>query len=129
MSKFYALEMAAQVAKHPHIAEKKGLLGLWTSVVYQPTGSKVGSYCNIYDEASAASIKQIMQCPDNELDSMISQMKEWQCCDKGNYRLELCISGDAQFIAMHLTNSDGREILPIRYFEGKKAALIDSLLA
>lgn len=129
MSKFYALKMAAQVATHPHINEKKGLLGLGHKVVYQPTGSKVASYCNHYDEKNATHIRQLMQCPENELESIISQMDEWHCCEKGNYLLELCISDDAQFIAMRLTQADGSEVLPIRYFEGKKASMIDNLLA
>lgn len=129
MSQFYALKMASEVLSHPHIVAKKGLFGFGQKVIYQPTGSKVESYSNLYDDERASQIRALLDSKGADLLSMLRSMGEIECCVNGKYRLDLCVSHDNQFVAMLLANADGSAPTAIRYFEGEEAKMVEQIFA
>jgi len=130
MSKFHAIEMADEVAKHPHITYSKGLFGKFGQVVYSPTSSKMESYSNYYNEAVARQFQTLINSNDENLSQSLKPLLNTKCEDSTNFRLDLCISHDSRFIAMQLNHvADGTitHITPVRYFEGDEAQMVDDI--
>lgn len=129
MSKFFALNMAREVAKHPSIKQRHYLFGLIHSTVYVPTNSAVESYSNYYNEADARLFKNLIESPSDQLQANVESLTKVECTPGANFRLDLCISHDGQFVAMqlnHVVNEVVTHITPIRYFEGKDAETVDN---
>lgn len=128
MSKFHSLYMADEVAKHPLIKDESQFFGLWQKTIYIPTGSQVESFSNFYNENDAKRFKELIECPEKELAQYTKDLTEIECTPGANFRLDLCISQDCQFVAMQL-NHVGKEtmthITPIRYFEGDIAKEVE----
>jgi len=130
MSKFFALEMAHEVANHPQLIKKTGFFGWHQKVVYRPTDSPVESYSNYYSMEDAEKVRDLINSTDMCFDSKLGSCTELPLQDNSTFRLDLCISHDSQFIAMQLNHvSDGSitHITPIRYFEGKQAQMVDDI--
>lgn len=129
MSKFFALNMAREVAKHPSIHQREYLFGLFRSTVYVPTNSAVESYSNYYSEEDARLFKNLIECKSEKLQESVDSLAKVECSPGSNFRLDLCISHDGQFVAMQLNHVDNEvvtHITPIRYFEGKEAETVDN---
>ncbi len=132
MAKFYALEMAKEVAHHPLIKKTKGIFGMFSRVIYTPTSSAMESYSNYYNETTAKQFQTLIDSKDEDLTKSLSPLINTQCEDSANFRLDLCISHDCRFIAMQLNHvADGiiTHITPIRYFEGDQAKMIEDIFA
>jgi len=130
MSKFFALDMAHEVSKHPQIKSTSGIFGHFKTVIYVPTESKMESYSNYYKESDARLLKNLIECPDEEIEQKISALSETDSINEANFRLDLCISQDAQFVAMQLNHvADGviTHITPIRYFVGQMAQRVEEI--
>lgn len=132
MSKFFALEMASEVAKHPKLTISHGLLGLFKKATYKPTGSVVESYSNCYKLDDALQIRDLINADDKEFEQKLTTIGKIDCDPKANFHLDLCISHDCRFVAMqlnHVADDEVMHITPIRYIEGKMAEKFeDSLL-
>ncbi len=131
MSKFYALNMAQEVAKYPQIANKDTFFGLIHQTVYQPTQSKVESFSNYYNAENGQVFRELIECPKEQLNQLLDTLQETHQDKEGKYRLDLCISEDCKFVAMQLNEVKGSNtfhLTPIRYFEGKEAESVENLL-
>lgn len=130
MSKFYALDMAKEVIKHPQIRETKGFLGYFKQAFYAPTASKVNSFSNYYTENDARLIKNLIDGPEEDFSCNMEALDKVDCIKNAPFRLDLCISHDSQFIAMqlnHVVNGVVTHITPIRYFEGQMALKVENI--
>lgn len=130
MSRFYNLDMAKEVAKHPQIVLEKHLFGLLKDTVYAPTSSEVESYSNFYKDADAQLFKNLIDGPTTDFEKNLKSLDAVETAEKGKYRLDLCISHDGQFIAMQLNeveNDVTTHVTPVRYFVGKDAEMVDQV--
>lgn len=130
MSRFYALPMAYEVAKHPSIEEKDYLFGLIHTVVYKPTASKVESYSNYYKEDDARLFKNLIESPKGQVSNYVDPLNDVNTTDGASFRLDICVSHDGKFIALqlnHVADDVTTHITPIRYFEGTEAMAVDNL--
>ena len=130
MSKFFALEMAKEVIKHPRIKETKGFLGYFKKAVYAPTASRVDSYSNYYKEQDAQLIKNLLDGSESEIEQHVAALSGVDSTQDASFRLDLCISSDSQFIAMqlnHVVNGIITHITPIRYYEGQLAQKVENI--
>jgi len=131
MAQFFALEMAKEVANHPHINSTKGIFGKFRHVVYTPTSSTMESYSNYYNEAIARQIQTLINSKaEVELQQSLTPLLNTKCEDSADFRLDLCVSHDSKFIAMQLNHvADGviTHITPIRYFEGEEAQMVEDI--
>jgi len=130
MSNFTTLPMAKEVAKHPSLSQSRGFLGYFKHTFYAPTGSMLQSYSNYYKESDARLFKQLIETPSEKLLQYVPSLQEVDDSDESNFRLDICVSQDGQFMAMQLNHVDGEaitHITPIRYFEGKEALTVDSI--
>ncbi len=130
MSRFYNLDMAKEVAKHPQITLEKHLFGLFEDTVYAPTSSEVESYSNYYTDADAQLFKNLIEGPISDFDKNLKPLETVETTDDSKFRLDLCISHDGQFIAMQLNkveNDVTTHVTPVRYFMGKDAEKVDQI--
>jgi len=130
MAKFFALEMANEVSQHPHISVNKYLFGWLYNVVYSPTDSEVESYSNYYEQDIASKFRNLINSKEEEFDQYLQPLINTQCLEIGAFRVDLCISHDAKFIAIQLNHiADGvmTHITPIRYFEGEQAQMVQEI--
>jgi len=130
MSKFFALEMAHEVARHPQLVTCNGFLGWGQKVVYRPTESPVESYSNYYSMEDAEKVRDLINCTDPSFDTQLGSCHDLPLKEFSTFRLDLCISHDSQFIAMQLNHvAEGKitHITPIRYFEGSQAEKVDDI--
>lgn len=130
MSKFFALEMSHEVSKHPKLNVSKGFLGFCRKVTYIPTDSQVESYSNYYAKQDAERIRDLINCSDDKAQSQVDAFQPIETQPGSSFRLDLCVSDDAQFIAMqlnHVANGVMTHITPIRYFEGALAKQVENI--
>ena len=132
MSRFFSVEMASAVSKHPHVSIKKSLFGLFAKAYYNVTKSQIGSYENSYSRETGERIKPLFSIGDKEVIGCTKDIGLLHQQPNGNYRLDICISRDRQFIALqlfHFENLMYRPVTDVRYFEGEQAEAIEKLFA
>jgi len=130
MSKFSALEMSKEVAKHPMISKSHGIFGHFQHAIYKPTDSQVESYSNYYSKSDAEQIRDFINSSDQVLDEEIAAFPQMSSDTNSAFRLDLCISHDCQFLAMqlnHVSETGIIHITPIRFFEGAQAQKVEDL--
>ena len=129
MSKFSAIEISSIVTLHPKVESRK-FLGLFERTRYQPTHSPIESYRNYYDQREADLFQQIAESS-NPGQRMID-MKEMQTSKSQDYRVDLCISHDCQFVAFQVFVRQQDEYAPyskLCFLEGNDASAFENLLA
>lgn len=132
MSLFFSVEMASAVSKHPHVSIKKSLFGLFAKAYYNVTKSQIGSYENSYSRETGERIKPLFSIGDKYVIGCTKDIGLLHQQPNGNYRLDICISRDRQFIALqlfHFENLMYRPVTDVRYFEGEQAEAIEKLFA
>lgn len=132
MSRFFSVEMASAVSKHPHVSIKKSLFGLFAKAYYNVTKSQIGSYENSYSRETGERIKPLFSIGDKYVIDCTKDIGLLHQQPNGNYRLDICISRDRQFIALqlfHFENLMYRPVTDVRYFEGEQAEAIEKLFA
>ncbi len=132
MSKFEALEMSQHVALHPRVEAQK-FLGLFGQhYLYTPTRSRISSFSNYYDTNDGEAFLRISEASEEEICEQINRMGERQVTGQGEYRLDLCISADARFVAFqlyHRQRGEYQAVSIIRFLEGDTAQCFEQLLA
>ena len=131
MANIKNLEMAAALSKHHHIDIEKSFLGLRTSVVYQPTQSRVDIYIQDYNTEMGAKLERILKAPADKLESAIEKEGTIEKAAISNIRLELCLSRDRQFAAAQLFSFYDLQYHPVtepRFIEGREAEQLAKLL-
>ena len=132
MSRFFSVFMASAVSKHPHVSIKKSLFGLFAKSYYNVTKSQIGSYENSYSRETGERIKPLFSIGDKYVIGCTKDIGLLHQQPNGNYRLDICISRDRQFIALqlfHFENLMYRPVTDVRYFEGEQAEAIEKLFA
>lgn len=129
MSKFNTIAISRFVALHPKVEIHK-ILGLFERVCYQPTRSSIQSYCNYYTADEATVLRHIAEGDDPRL--ALRSAQEIHTTDNGDYRLDLCLSGDCQFAAFQVFERKNNEYIPyskLCFLEGEEASALENLLA
>ena len=129
MSRFYSIGMAEAVSQHTDLEIKKSFFGLFKSVYYLPTHSKVQSYEFYYDRLAKDDLDTVLNVADDKLAESTKHVK-LSDVPNGNLKVELCLSQDRQFAAVRLYQFQNflyRPLSEIRYFEGEVAQVIGNL--
>lgn len=132
MSRFFSVEMASAVSEHPHVSIKKSFFGLFANAYYNVTNSQIDSYENSYSRETGERIKPLFSVGDKYVIGCTKDIGSLHQQPNGNYRLDICISRDRQFIALqlfHFENLMYRPVTDVRYFEREQAEAIDNLFA
>ena len=132
MSRFFSVEIAPAVSEHPHVSIKKSFFGLFANAYYNVTNSQIDSYENSYSRETGERIKPLFSVGDKYVIGCTKDIGSLHQQPNGNYRLDICISRDRQFIALqlfHFENLMYRPVTDVRYFEGEQAEAIEKLFA
>ena len=92
MSSIKHLEMAAALSAYTNIKIKKSLFS--TKAIYTPTQNQVKAYILEYSPSEGERVERLLEMPFDKMAADIVQ--------KGNFRLELCLSDDHQFCGLQL---------------------------
>ena len=129
MSKFRTIGISSLVALHPKVEIHK-FLGMFERVNYQPTHSAISSYRNYYNVREAELLQQIA---DTEQPAQgQASVTEIHTADNGDYRLDLCMSADCEFVAFQVFVRKRGEYEPFSklcFLEGESARIFEDLLA
>lgn len=132
MSKFNEIEMSQIVICHPHVEQHK-ILGIFGNKVrYQPTKSLISSYRNYYNAKDGATFLTICEASSATTEECILASQEMKTTENGDFRVDLCISDDAQFVAFQVFERQKDEYNPIstiKFLEGDVAEKFEQLLA
>ena len=132
MSRFFSVEIAPAVSEHPHVSIKKSFFGLFANAYYNVTNTQIDSYENSYSRETGERIKPLFSVGDKYVIGCTKDIGSLHQQPNGNYRLDICISRDRQFIALqlfHFENLMYRPVTDVGYFEGEQAEAIDNLFA
>lgn len=131
MSRFFSIEMATAVSSHPRVSIKKCWFE-FAKAYYTVTNSRIHSYENSYSREVGESIKPLFSVSDDHVVEQTRSIGLLHQQPNGNYRLDICVSEDNQFLALqlfHFENLMYRPVTEVRYFEGREAEAIESLFA
>ncbi len=130
MANIKSLQMAKELSADQRINIKRTFFGLSTTAVYTPTQSTMDAFRQDYTADESSSLKQLLACPDGQLENLIANYTGLTKATMGPTRLEAAISRDHQFAAVQLLGYSDFEYVPltdVRFFEGHDAELISSL--
>lgn len=126
MANIKKMAMAKAIANDNRIAIKSSLFGLSSSVVYQPTGSKIACYSYEYSADMGNKIKELLNREGLD-EQKIKAMGTVKSDTIGNMRLEAMLSADRQFAALQLFQYSDflpQPLTSLRVFEGGDAEKI-----
>ena len=129
MSSIKNLEMAAALSAYQHIEIKKSLFS--TKAIYTPTQSRVKAVILEYSPTEGEHVTRLLDMPLDKMAAEIQQKGKPAAGANGNFRLELCLSDDRQFCAVHLLRFGDFKYKPVfepRFYEGKDAEYITQLI-
>ena len=132
MAKIKNLKMAEVLSSDPRINITTSFFGLSQSAVYVPTGSKLAAFQNEYSQEKGETLKQLLSCPDNQLETFVKKHAPLEPITTGPSRLEGCVSADHQFAALQLlgySNFEYHALTGVKTYEGAAAELISKLFA
>ena len=122
------LEMAAAVSAYKSIYIKKSLFS--TQAVYMPTGSPVKAVVLEYSPSEGERLQRLLDMSPDKMAAEIEQKGKPVTGVNGNFRLEVCLSGDRQFCALQLlrfADFKYHAIMEPRFYEGMDAETITKL--
>lgn len=125
--------MAAAFKALPQVEIKKCFFGLGTSIVYKNTGSKIRIIQNEYDAANGKKLEDLLLTSAEKLVEDGAPSKDIKKSGIGNYRLDVCLSDDKQFVAAQLlrfVDFNYVDITDMKVFEGKASEIVaETILA
>lgn len=116
--------MAEAFKALPQVEIKKCFFGLSTSMTYKNTNSKIGIVQNEYDADNGRKLEEVLLTSPEKLAEDGGPAKSIKKSSIGNYRLDVCLSADKQFLAAQLlrfVDFNYVEITDMKVFEGKAA--------
>ena len=131
MANINHLEMASAFKALPQVEIKKCFFGLSTSITYQKTSSKIRIIQNEYDAVNGKMLEELLYTSPEKLAEDGAPAKDIKKSSIGNYRLDVCLSDDKQFLATQLlrfVNFNYVEITDMKVFEGKAAEIIAEII-
>ena len=102
MANISTFQMADVISADKNISVKKGILGLTTKYVYIPTESRIRGYIKEYSMVTGEKLHAILNSPIEQIEDVINSFEE---SEMGNYRLEMCVSDDKQFVMQEMIRS------------------------
>ena len=94
--------MAEELLANPHISVRKSFFGMVTDVIYTPTGSKIKVVQKIYNPGDGEAIKRMLSLGGEGLKKALKDKGLPDSINIGNMQLNICYSGDFQFVAMQM---------------------------
>ena len=129
MSNIKNLQMWNTICADARISISKSLLGLCTTVIYNPSNSIIDANTYEYSPADGERLKHLLDTPHETLTSAIGDYHPKKVVN-GNYLAEVCTSRDRAFLAVqlfqfaHLSYEPVSEVL---IFEGDTARAVRQL--
>lgn len=123
--------MAAAFKALPQVEIKKCFFGLSTSMTYMKTNSKIRIIQNEYDASNGKMLEDLLLTSPEKLVELGAPAKDIKKSDIGNYRLDVCLSDDKQFLAAQLlrfVDFNYVEITDMKVFEGKASEIIAEII-
>lgn len=129
MSSIKSLDMAAAVSAYKNITIKKSFFS--TKAIYTPTGSTVKAMVLEYSPSEGEKLQRLLFMPLDKMVALIEQKGKPASGANGNFRLEVCLSDDHQFIALQLFRFADFIYHPLfepRFYEGTDVEYVTKLL-
>ncbi len=129
MANIKNLQMWDSICADARISISKSLFGLRTTATFKPTNSVIDANTFEYSPEDGKRVKNILDMPKEKIVDAIGNLCP-KTADYGNYRAEVCISRDGEFLAVQLFQFEKLNYEPVTgilIFEGKKAAAISKL--
>lgn len=130
MANMKNLQMWKNICTKPQISINTSMFGLFTNIVYKPTGSKIGARILEFSSADGDQLKKILNSSDEDLAKAIGSFRPKQISN-GNYLAEICSSADGAFLAIQLLKFSVLNYEPVTealIFEGDDARTLKSIL-
>lgn len=102
MTKIKNLEMADAISKLNDITITKTCLGLCEKAVYNPTESRIKAYIFEYSPDNGERLAALLNGKTEDLEKQISHGIIIRHTPVGNIRVEICVSGDRQLMAVNM---------------------------
>lgn len=121
--------MAAAVSAYKNITIKKSFFS--TKAIYTPTGSTVKAMVLEYSPSEGEKLQRLLFMPLDKMVALIEQKGKPASGANGNFRLEVCLSDDHQFIALQLFRFADFIYHPLfepRFYEGTDVEYVTKLL-
>lgn len=123
--------MAAAFKALPQVEIKKCFFGLSTSIIYKKTSSKIRIIQNEYDAANGKMLEDLLLTSPEKLAAEGAPAKDIKKSSIGNYRMDVCLSDDKQFLAAQLlrfVDFNYVEITDMKVFESKASEIIAEII-
>lgn len=131
MAKIKNLEMAQNLSNNLNINIIKGFLSFGSKAIYTPTNSVLRAIINYYNAEEGEKLVKLLKLSDEQFAKEVKSMKRPHQQVMSNYRLEICITDDKQFVAIQMfgyADFKHSALTELRYFEGETAEAITKLL-
>lgn len=102
MAKIKNLGMAEELLANPHISVRKSFFGMVTDFIYNPTGGIIKVVQKIYNPGDGDAIKRMLNLGVEGLKKGLKDKGLPHPIDIGNMHLNICYTGDFQFVAMQM---------------------------
>ena len=129
MANIKNLQMWNTICADARISISKSLLGLCTTVIYNPSNSIIDANTYEYSPADGERLKHLLDTPHETLTSAIGDYHPKKVVN-GNYLAEVCTSRDRAFLAVQLFQFAHLSYEPVSealIFEGDTARAVRQL--
>ena len=131
MANIKNLQMWNTICNDSHISISKSFFGMRTTVTYLQTGSKIKAKTNEYSPSDGEHLKSILNKPKEQIAKSIGDYRPRPIVN-GNYKMEICVSEDGEFIVFQLFQFNRLNYEPVSdlyLFEGNDAKIIGKMFA
>ena len=94
--------MAEELLANPHISVRKSFFGMVTDFIYTPTGGKIKVAQMIYNPGDGDAVKRMLSLGVEGLKKGLKDKGLPKPVNIGNMHLNICYTGDYQFVAMQM---------------------------
>lgn len=126
MANIKNLQMWNNICSDARIGIKKTMFGLFSTVIYTPTGSPVDAVQLEYSHADGNRMNQILSTSSEEMAELMAEFRPKPQLN-GNYLAEVCHSRDGVFLAVRLYQFSQLNYVPVSdvlVFEGEQARTV-----
>ena len=131
MSKISKMNMGEQLKAHPNVVLNTYCWGWLEKATYLPTGSRLKAHFYKFSRENGEKWRKVLLARPHDLEHVVETIGKIPVQSIGNMRLEVCVSRDAQLLALQLfqyAGYDCEEVTNVVIFEGEKALLVYQLL-
>ena len=132
MTKLKNLDMAEALSKNGCVAIKNSFFGLVEKVTYTPTDSPIRAQAYEYSADNGEQLSRLLDLNSQQLEDKLNSGVKVRSTPIGNFRAEVCVSDDCQFLAVNIMRFENFEyspVMPVRFFSGHDAEVAIRLFA